>query len=362
MIRCVALTALLILVTAPAVYGGGTMKEVRMPDFDHAGMEASYVVTTPSTWKGKPALPLILDLHGAIAPQKKGGVITSKGVWVDFVERVPCIVVAPNARMRGWDRVKGEKDDSAYVLAAMAQVRAKYAVDPKRIYLAGFSSGSDFACRGGLQKRAKFAGTLIVCPGPPNVVGIRGGELEAVKRHPFLFATGEEDYIRKAGAFDAYEHVLGLGGRALYREVPGKGHAFFGIDEYVRLFEDLERLAHEPKKVDWLKLSKAALARDDPLAAWTYARRGRKQKRRDADKLLKQIDELRDAAIADAQEVSAADAPGQAYEAWWAVRTRFAFDTKSSETADRNMQEIYDALGGRDLGRARRDWFRSRGR
>lgn len=118
---------------------GGKMKEVRMPDFDHGEMEASYVLTTPSGWDGKKPLPMILDLHGAIAPQKKGGVITSKALWVDFVERVPCVVVAPNARMRGWDRVKGEKDDAAYVLTAMKQVQEELAIDPKRVYLAGFS-------------------------------------------------------------------------------------------------------------------------------------------------------------------------------------------------------------------------------
>ncbi len=357
--RCLLLLLGLLVLGTGVAHAEGKLEEIPLPDFDHGAITATYVISTPSKWNGREPLPLILDLHGAIQPTKRGGSYTSRALWAKFVERVPCIVAAPNGRTRGWNGVKGEKDDRAYLQAVMEDVRGRHPVAKGRAYLAGFSSGSDFACTGGLQPLLGIDGTLVVCPGPPNVVGIRNGSLEKLKKQPFVFATGEEDYIRKSGAFDAYEHITSLGGKALYREVPSKGHVFFGMDEYVRLFEDLERLVREPKKVDWLALADAALEREDYLAANRYAARARKKQQRKADARLKKIMAARDTLLEAAGEIPTSE-HGRAYEAWWRLRTQFRVEKAVRKKADAAIATLAEALSGRDLLRARRDYFRSR--
>jgi hypothetical protein len=349
----------LLILGAGAAHADGKQEEIPLPVFDHGPITATYVISTPSKWNGREPLPLILDLHGAIQPSKRGGSYTSRALWAKFVERVPCIVAAPNGRTRGWNSIKGEHDDRAYLQAVMKDVRGRHPVAKGRVYLSGFSSGSDFACTGGLQPLLDIDGTLVICPGPPNVVGIRNGSLGKLQKQPFVFATGEEDYIRKSGAFDAYEHILSLGGTALYREVPDKGHVFFGMDEYVRLFEDLERLVNEPKKVDWLSLAEAALEREDYLAAARYAGRARKKQQRKADAVLKKLDAARDALLEAAGDVPSPE-HGRAYEAWWHVRTQFRADKVARKKADEALAALAESMSGRDLLRARRDYFKSR--
>ncbi|MHC5010995.1 MAG: M14 family zinc carboxypeptidase, partial [Planctomycetota bacterium] len=340
--------------------GDGIVEEYELPAFDHEDAEASYVVARPADWDGEEALPLILDLHGAIHPSRKGANLTVNRLWARFVEEVPCVVAAPNCRTRGWNRVQGEKDDRAYVLEVLERVREKWAIDPKRIYLAGFSSGSDYACTGGLQADGPFAGTLVVCPGPPNVVGIRNGALERVKAHPFLFAAGEEDYIRKSGAFEAYLHLQGLDGRTLYREVPEKGHEFFGLQEYVRLFADLERLAGTvPPGDPWL-LAQEAGERGDYLLAETFARRASEAGVAEAKALLDELTALAKERLDTAFAVDAEAEPGRAYEALWAVWTQFHAFSDEADAAREALDAIEGRVPGRDLYRARRAFFESR--
>ena len=92
--------------------------------------------------------------------------------------------------------------------------------------------------------------SLVICPGPPNVVGLRNGALLKCKDRAFYFATGEEDYIRKSGAWQAFLALDAAGARVMYREVPGVGHEMFDLDEYVWLFEYLEKLAKSEVDVD----------------------------------------------------------------------------------------------------------------
>jgi poly(3-hydroxybutyrate) depolymerase len=297
----------------------------RLPAFDHEGVEASYVVAAPPDYDASRKWPLILDLHGAIAPERRGAEVTRSRLWSRFVERVPCIVAAPNGRTRAWGRVDGELDDGAYVRAVLDDVRTRYAIDDDRVYLAGFSSGSDFACSGGLQVDGPFAATLVVCAGPRSVLGLRDGKLLRAVDHPFLFATGEEDYIRKAGSWEAALALKGAGGRAVYREVPGVGHAFFGVDEYAELFRRLERLAR---------------GEDDDVPP---------PPREEGDALL-----------ARAERIDAAREPGAAYEAWWRLATAFHHVPELRERGEAGMAALAEAHDNRTLMRARGDYFRRR--
>ncbi len=331
--------------------------EHRLPDFDLETAGASYVVSLPDDYDSSKSWPVVLDFHGAISPRLKGANLVRERLWSRFTEKAPYIAVGINGRTRAWNMTEGEKGDRPLALAVLAAIRKEYSVDPKRIYLAGFSSGADFLCSGGLQLDGPFAGSLVVCPGPPNVVGLRNGELLKCKDRAFYFATGEEDYIRKNGAWQAFLTLDEAGARVMYREVPGKGHEMFDLDEYMRLFEYLELLAKPDAEVDNVSIARRAIGRKDYLLASTHLLRSQKA---EAKQLLREVEARGKDLLKAAEQIDAAAMPGRAFEAWWHIRTQFHRFQPLAERAQAELDQLQQKIDARELYRSRREWLERR--
>ena len=353
--RVLGVVMLLAAVAAVAGLAGSLpAQEIEVPEFHTEKAKASYVLAAPPDHDAARPTPLILDFHGAAAPSRKGANVTHERVWSKFVQQEPVLVLGPNARTRGWDRIRDEgATDTDYALAVLAEVREQYAIADAEVYLAGFSSGSDFLCAGGIQQRGAFAGTLAVCPGPPNVVGLRGGELLRLQDHPVLFVTGEKDYIRKAGAWQAFVALEQVGAPVMYREIRDLDHAFPSTAQYRQCFHQLRILAGREAADDGA-IAAAALVRGDYLLASTHAR---KQGAAGLE-LLARIEAIGTRMQAAARELSWQQRPGHAYEAWWRLMTQFhRFDAIAA--AARAELAAGRSISNRDLLRARRDYFRS---
>ncbi|MDP6929379.1 MAG: M14 family zinc carboxypeptidase, partial [Planctomycetota bacterium] len=334
-----------------------TAQEIEVPEFHTEKVKASYVIAVPPEHDAKKPTPLILDFHGAVAPSRKGANITYQRVWSRFVQKERMLILGLNSRTRGWNRV-GDKslDDTSYALHVLAEIRENHAVVDEEVYLAGFSSGSDFLCAGGLQLRGKFAGTLAVCPGPPNVLGLRKEEILRAKDHPFLFVTGEKDYIRKNGPWEAFLALEKAGARVMYREIEDLDHEFPSTAQYQECFQYLRILAGRVE-ADHAKIAKAALASGDYLLASTHA----KKLGRNGSELLMQIAVIGKRMLEEAKQVSWKDQPGAAYEAWWRVMTQFHRFPDIARAA-REELAVDRGIPNRDMLRARRDHHRSGGR
>ena len=336
---------------------GLTGQEVEVPEFHTDKAKASYVLAVPDKHDAQKPTPLILDFHGATAPSRKGANITYERVWSKFVREQPTLVVGLNGRTRGWNRIEGEAiDDTAYALHVLAEVGKHHTLVADEIYLFGFSSGSDFLCSGGLQLRSNFAGSLVVCPGPPNVVGIRSGALARVKDHPFLFVTGEKDYIRKDGAWQAFLTLHEAGAKVMYREISDLDHEFPSTAQYRACFRYLRTLAGHVA-ADHDQIVRAALARGDYLLASTHAVELGEPGRQ----LLKQIETTGHRMRRLAEQVSWTEEPGRAYEAWWRVMTQFHRFPEIAKAA-REQLATEREISNRDLMLARREFFRNGGR
>ena len=285
--------------------------EIRVESFDLEKSQASYVIAVPESYDKSKKWPLIVDFHGAIAPRLKGANLTRERLWSKFVQQTPYLVVGLNGRTRAWGMTKGKLDDIAYAQHVLAEVRKQYSIDERRIYLAGFSSGSDFLCKSGLQLQGPFAASLVVCPGPPTVVGLRDGALLRAKAKPFYFLTGEEDYVRKSGAWQAFVALDAAGAKVMYREVPRVGHSFPAVAEYLRAIRYLESQVAR-KQEDKLTLAKQALDRQDFLLASTLLQ-GNKEAA--AAKLLLEIEKAGQQLQTAAAKLDGAKEPGQTYEA-----------------------------------------------
>jgi|GEM_PF-851491 len=330
--------------------------EYRVPEFDIDGVEASYEVSLPPDFDDSRRWPMILDFHGASSPGSKGANLTRISLWSHFVEQAPYIVVGINGRTRSWGRIEGPLNDGAYARHVLAAVLEKFPVDPDRIYLSGFSSGADFLCSSGLQKKIQVAGSLIVCPGPVHGLSVRYDALRRVKAQAFIFVAGEEDYVGKIGAWQGFLTLEKAGGRTMYREVQRIGHEFPAISDYIMLFEAFECLGIPVSKTDFLKTLNATIGRGDYLLLSTHLLT--------MDGALAQymgesITKRGEALMAEALRIPAAES-GRAYEAWWQLRTQFLHFPALAGRAEKKLKSIEQSMTGVELYRARGNWFENR--
>jgi len=108
----------------------------------------------------KPA-PLLLLLHGA------GRRATDLlNLFVETSEARGYLVLSPESRGRTWDIILGGYGpDVAFIDRALRAVFARYAVDPARIAVAGFSDGASYALSIGLANGGFVRDILAFSPG-----------------------------------------------------------------------------------------------------------------------------------------------------------------------------------------------------
>ena len=104
--------------------------------------------------------PLLVLLHGA------GGQATQLvDRFAESAEARGYLILAPESRGRTWDVILGGYGpDVAFIDRALGQVFERYAVDPKRIAIAGFSDGASYALSLGIANGDLFSDILAFSP------------------------------------------------------------------------------------------------------------------------------------------------------------------------------------------------------
>lgn len=203
--------------------------------------ETHYYLDVPAAYfaeenAGK-AWPLILALHGAGDTAKN--FVT--GFWP--LQRKGYLICAVKSPGMAWS---GNED--ALVIAAMEDVKAKYRIDPRRISLAGFSSGAFFGMPLAFRRPELF--DALVAMGGGAYAGVRG---RARALHVYLLA-GEDDPV-KTTLERAAEQLQKKGVDATWREVPGIGHVWPPEEEIhtiVKWFHGFSPEALEIKRLEQL--------------------------------------------------------------------------------------------------------------
>ena len=151
----------------------------------HDGIERTYILHVPASYEqGQPAA-LVLDLHGG------GGNASTQMQTSNFsalADQKGFLVAYPNGTGRQGDRlltwnggtccayaVTNQIDDVGFIRAVVADVRAKYDLDPKRIYATGLSNGAIFSYRLACDAADLFAAIAPVA-GTKNYVRCDPGE------------------------------------------------------------------------------------------------------------------------------------------------------------------------------------------
>tara|TARA_B100001123_G_scaffold86879_1_gene99811 strand:+ start:2223 stop:3266 length:1044 start_codon:yes stop_codon:yes gene_type:complete len=151
---CLAVTLLLLLamLSRPVAAQSAAGTACGAPDAACMVDDGSYQVFQPSTLpEDGSAIPMLLNFHGYRGTGN--GVIGNRQLR-DIAERYGLLLIAPNGRNRTWAHngsPSRARDELAFIDSVVADVEARWPVDPARIYVAGFSQGGsmvwDLICK-----------------------------------------------------------------------------------------------------------------------------------------------------------------------------------------------------------------------
>ncbi|MEL7282402.1 MAG: polyhydroxybutyrate depolymerase [Pseudomonadota bacterium] len=153
--------------------------------------DRSYHVAEPEGWDGVSPLPVLMHFHGW---KRQGTLIVRHDRIVSATSKRGVLLVAPNGRNRTWDFWASDSPDIPFARRVLEDVKARYPVDETRIFISGYSWGSNMAWRfvchdgGDVAVLLGISGTLIAnktCETAPGEVRQVYGLTDTVLPFPF---------------------------------------------------------------------------------------------------------------------------------------------------------------------------------
>jgi poly(3-hydroxybutyrate) depolymerase len=181
------LTLLALTLLLPAASGsapGGLAKDEITKELITRGKTRAYYLYVPPTIKPETRAPLIVMLHGS---GRNGITLVEK--WKDYAKKEGIIIAGPDASTsRGW---ASPQDGPDYLYELIEELKTKYPINPRRVYLFGHSAGACFALHMSLMESEYFAATAI------HAGALRGDEAELIKlakrKIPISIQVGDSD-------------------------------------------------------------------------------------------------------------------------------------------------------------------------
>ena len=121
--------------------------------------DRSYHVKEPDNWDGTSPLPVLLHFHGW---QRTGALPVKHQRISGATRRRGVLLVAPNGLRKTWDFWQSGSPDSSFARAVLDDVKARYPVDADRVYVSGYSWGSNMAWRFVCEDGAGIAALLAI--------------------------------------------------------------------------------------------------------------------------------------------------------------------------------------------------------
>ncbi len=206
---------LLLLAACAAAASAQTTRDVRCVDHDF-----HYQVYSPDA---RSALPAILLLHGA------GGTSSDLlDVFLPLATREHVVLVAPQIPRETWF----EDVAPAVFRCLVEDARRTAAIDPRRIYLFGYSMGGYLAFDGAMLASGYFAGAGVYGAAiADDYVSIVD---RADRRIPIAIYIGTRDQFYPLDLVRRTRDLLTRRGFPVrYREFPGQDHGFAPVADQV---------------------------------------------------------------------------------------------------------------------------------
>src|SRR5215470_18508458 len=137
--RFTILSAIVLLAVCQTAFGkprASSTSKITKQTIEFAGKKRVYYLYVPDNVASKPAL--IVTLHGS---GRDGLSLVEK--WKDMADQEGFILAGPNAM----DSSKWSPNDDSpdFLREIVEQLKAKYSIDPKRVFLFGHSAGAVYA-------------------------------------------------------------------------------------------------------------------------------------------------------------------------------------------------------------------------
>lgn len=115
----------------------------------------------PKGYRPERPAPLVLMLHGA-----GGDAEGALNIVRSLADPYETILLAVDSRRQTWDVIMGQYGpDIAFMDRALAQTFSRYAIDPSRLAIAGFSDGASYALSVGVTNGDLFTHVVAFSPG-----------------------------------------------------------------------------------------------------------------------------------------------------------------------------------------------------
>lgn len=128
------------------------------------------LVYVPKTYRPDRPIPLVLMLHGA-----GGDANGAMKILRHLADPFEMILLAVDSRQKTWDIIRGGYGvDITFIDSALAQTFSRYAIDPNRVAIAGFSDGASYALGVGITNGDLFSHVIAFSPGFMATAGQSG--------------------------------------------------------------------------------------------------------------------------------------------------------------------------------------------
>lgn len=215
--RLLVLTAALVLLLRA---DRSEAKSAQKETLESGGQKRTCWVYRPAALAPDAATPLLLLLHGS---GRDGASQTRE--WQKLAEKEGILLAAPDALdPRGWAI---PADGPQFLGDVVSFVRARYPVDPARIYLFGHSAGAVFALNVGPMESEFFAAVAVHAgafrdPSDANVLSY------ASRKIPVLLVVGTKDpYFPLDAVRETKRALEAKGFRAELLEIAGHDHDYY---------------------------------------------------------------------------------------------------------------------------------------
>lgn len=193
--------------------------------------------------------PLLVVLHGS---NQRGADLV--GAWRDLADEQGFIVLGPDSlEARKWNL---QADGPVFIHTVIEAVRAQHPVDPRRIYLFGYSAGGLYALTLGLLESEYFAGVASYAALWKQESDQAALQLLRRKKLPMKLIIGEADALYTREAHRSMEQALRRKRVAVSSTViEGQGHSYADvsseINRLVWAYLKDQKLPGEPVYIDY---------------------------------------------------------------------------------------------------------------
>ena len=185
------------------------------------GKTRVYYLYVPSTVKASSPAPLIVMLHGS---GRVGISLVEK--WKDLAKKEGIIIAGPDSTdIRGWG---SPQDGPDYLRDLVEELKAKYSINPRRVYLFGHSAGASFALEMSLMESQYFAATAI------HAGALQPDDIELIdmakRKIPIFIQVGDSDQNFSLKAVRATRDALNAKGFSVeLTELPNHDHWYYDL-------------------------------------------------------------------------------------------------------------------------------------